>query len=281
MGLLPVQKGDYQDIAKHGGSLSTAVSSIGSSTPTTLLINEDITISSSVTVTSNITLKVPQGITITINSGQVLTLSGELEAGKYPIFSSATSSGNQSVIFDHPATSYPEWHNDADETDKLQRAQVMLDAGGEIILSKIYQVDGTDLGTYRTGVSLLNDNITFRGLDKNTCGIKSSTSEAGICVYQASGTTRSNLRFTNMKFVNGSPGSGSPSNFNGAGISLAQYLDLQVDNCVFTNWDAFGAKVASSSSFVSKRAKFHDNLFYGDSVTSAGGVVAEIDSIPP
>jgi hypothetical protein len=63
-------------VSHYGGSLSAAVLSLGYVNPATLLVDNDITVSTTTVIPANITLVVPPGSVITINSGISLTITG-------------------------------------------------------------------------------------------------------------------------------------------------------------------------------------------------------------
>jgi len=89
--------------ASNYDSLNEAVSDIGSSNKT-LLIAEDISINSNLTVPSNITLKFIYPGKVTIPSGKTLTINGAIEAGLWQIFD-----GDGSVDFETIVKVYPQW----------------------------------------------------------------------------------------------------------------------------------------------------------------------------
>jgi len=69
-------------------TLSKAIGQIGSTNKRCIVLNPGTwAINNDVTVTSNITLKCPAGVTVSVASGKTLTVEGPLEAGPYQIFS--------------------------------------------------------------------------------------------------------------------------------------------------------------------------------------------------
>lgn len=87
---------DYTESA-----INKAMARIGSTNKRRLVLNPGTwTISANVTVTSNLTLCCPPGVTISVGSGYTLTIQGPIEAGPYQIFSGSgtvTISGVQII----------------------------------------------------------------------------------------------------------------------------------------------------------------------------------------
>jgi hypothetical protein len=83
-------------IGDFGGSLSTAIAGIGS-TPTTLIINESITVSSSVTVPFTCAIQVTNESVITVGTGTLITINGPFNAGMCQAFTYTDSTS--SVVF--------------------------------------------------------------------------------------------------------------------------------------------------------------------------------------
>src|SRR5574343_779954 len=82
---------------------STALTTIGS-TPTTLIVNEDVTISADTTIPSNVQLVCTNGNTMTVASGKVLTINGPFLCGLQQIFD-----GPGTVELTNMTEVYPEW----------------------------------------------------------------------------------------------------------------------------------------------------------------------------
>lgn len=74
--------------ARSFASLSAAITAINTA-EATLLIATDQTVSASLTIPTNIHLKVSKGAIITVNSGQTLTIKGSVTASDYVIFAGA------------------------------------------------------------------------------------------------------------------------------------------------------------------------------------------------
>ena len=94
---------DY--IGNYGGSLATALASIGSNNQI-LQINSAITVSADTTVPANVQLWVPKGGSIAVTAGKTLAINGPFTAGLYPIFS-----GTGTITWGTGVTKevYPQW----------------------------------------------------------------------------------------------------------------------------------------------------------------------------
>ncbi len=91
--------GDGSDYTES--AISKAVARIGTTVKRCLVLNPGTwVISSNLTITSNLTLKCPPGVDISVSSGVTLTIQGPIEAGPYQIFSGSgtvTISGVQII----------------------------------------------------------------------------------------------------------------------------------------------------------------------------------------
>ncbi len=90
------------------GTLTTAISALGSSSRTLYLSSRTYSISTDLTVPSTITLKPEQGALLQIVNTKTLTLSGLLEAGAYQIFD-CVGSGKVSFASSSLNKVCPEW----------------------------------------------------------------------------------------------------------------------------------------------------------------------------
>jgi hypothetical protein len=100
--------GDVVTIDKYS-SFENAISTIGTTTNTTLIINSSTTVSTNTTVTANITLAFLGPGALSIDSGVTVTIKGPIEANPgHQIFS-----GSGTVSFQDqsstPFVVYPEW----------------------------------------------------------------------------------------------------------------------------------------------------------------------------
>ncbi len=78
--------GDGSDYT--GSTIGKAVARIGTTPKRCLVLNPGTwVISTNLTITSNLTLKCPPGVDISVSSGVTLTIQGPIEAGPYQIFS--------------------------------------------------------------------------------------------------------------------------------------------------------------------------------------------------
>ena len=84
MGILINYGDEFETLSKYA-SLADAISTIGASTKA-LLVNQDATVSTNLTIPRNVTLKFSPGNIITVNSGIELTIQGHIDGGLYRIF---------------------------------------------------------------------------------------------------------------------------------------------------------------------------------------------------
>lgn len=97
--------GTPQGVITSGMELSTLLTSI-STEVSELIINQDITVSSSLTTPATLAIRVIKGAKITVASGQTLKIGGPFECGLYQAFA-----GSGTVIFGFGAVKgvYSEW----------------------------------------------------------------------------------------------------------------------------------------------------------------------------
>ena len=152
----------------NSGDLTSVVSAIGA-TETELIITGDVTISSNTTVPSTLKLKVQNGGSI--DGGYTLTISGYLDAGRYPIFgSSITVAGSLKGV-----DIYPEWWGanttpgTTDMTAEIQAALTLVDAnaggrvsfdGVEYLISSSLTHSANSLDIEGPGASLTASNLS-------------------------------------------------------------------------------------------------------------------------
>lgn len=114
---------------------ATALTTIGS-TATTLLVNEDVTISADTTIPSNVQLVCTEGNILTVASGKVLTINGPFLCGLQQIFA-----GTGTVEFTNVTEVYPEWwgglgDGTSDDSAEVRAAMISLPAeGGKVRFS--------------------------------------------------------------------------------------------------------------------------------------------------
>lgn len=114
---------------------ATALSTLGS-TPATLIVNEDVTVSSDTTVPSNIQLVCTEGNILTVSSGKVLTVNGPFVCGLQQVFD-----GTGTVEFTNITEVYPEWwgglgDGSSDDSAEVRAAMLSLPSkGGKVRFS--------------------------------------------------------------------------------------------------------------------------------------------------
>jgi len=106
---------------------ATALTTIGS-TATTLIVNEDVTISTDTTVPSNVQLVCTEGNILTVASGKVLTINGPFLCGLQQAFD-----GTGTVEFTNVTEVYPEWwgglgDGTSDDSAEVRAAMLSLPA---------------------------------------------------------------------------------------------------------------------------------------------------------
>lgn len=182
-------------IGNYSDSLSTAVSTIGSSNQHTLYINKSITIDTNTTVPNNINLVVPQGGRLDVESGVTLTINGAIEAGCYQIFSWTLPC---QIVLGHRAAGVGvpgDWFGVVYDgiTDDQQSWQmalnsmpddggVLIHTGGDSVVSSplIWPVESTDATNCRA--------ITLRGQSANSRSTRSYP-RYNTSLFRYTGTT--------------------------------------------------------------------------------------------
>jgi len=137
-------------------SLSAAVTAIGA-TQSTLLISEDTTMGSAVTIPSNVVLKFTKGSVITLGNFN-LVIQGYVDAGRYQIFN---QNGSGDVTFvcttgmSENDVAYPEWWGAVHDatTDDAQEIQAALDCGIKHV-SLFGGASGIDTNQYLVSTTL-------------------------------------------------------------------------------------------------------------------------------
>jgi len=145
-------------------TISKALTRIGSTNKRCLLLTPGTwTIASDVTISSNLTLKCPPGVTLSIASGKTLTIQGPIEAGPYQIFS-----GSGTVTISGVQIIHDQW---SDGTGNAYYPSVdnSIDLGTSVLEFKNGYFDGT---LYADTVEV-HDAINLNG------GVITSTTDTG------------------------------------------------------------------------------------------------------
>ena len=116
-------------------NLATAVTAIGSSKATLVISNTQVT--DSVTIPSNVDLKILQTGNLSVNSGKTVTVNGSFESGLYQVFS-----GTGNIVFGTNTVNrvQPEWwgalnNNSNNDQPALVAAIASLTGGGVVELA--------------------------------------------------------------------------------------------------------------------------------------------------
>lgn len=174
-------------------SFSAAITAIGS-TQATLVVASSMTVSASLSVPSNVTLRFTNSGALNIATGQTVTIAGPIVAPTVRIF---TGSGAVSFSGNHHInTIYPEWwgavaDNSTNNATAIQAAEVAL----ETLLCGCLQFS---TGTYRVGSAitiLLVKGITWKGMGRDYTKILAT---GGTPAVQCNGIWRS--RFEGLFF---------------------------------------------------------------------------------
>lgn len=136
-----------------GKTIQSAIDAISSANRTLLLAPGTWTISSDVTVPSNVNLRFEQGAIVSIKAGAVFAIDGPIEAGLYHIFD---GSGSVSFGSGHIEKIYPQWWGArgdgvTDDHSAIQRCINSLPTGGVV--------------KFPIGKYMVSDTLTFRGPD--------------------------------------------------------------------------------------------------------------------
>jgi hypothetical protein len=114
--------GQTVSVAQFNGDLATAVTAVGSSVPVSILVGQNILVTSNLTVPENVFLTVGPGVSITISGGVTLTINGSLQAGPHQVF----VCGGDVVFGAGTTTILPEWFgalgNGGDDSFAIQTA---------------------------------------------------------------------------------------------------------------------------------------------------------------
>jgi hypothetical protein len=225
-------------------TLKGLATSIGSSKQAIIVLSHTssgntttYSMSQSVTLTSNITLKIEKGAVLSIAVGKTLTINGTLDAGEYQIFSGAGTVTVQNSII------YPEWwggkgDDSTDNTTAIQAAINNLGVGRTVYLGQ---------GTWRFGsqitwpVATLNSYQSFickgvmayTGTDAGsaikigTLGTQGSHITFEIYLYDANGSTwstdKKGVELLSVNNVDGTIGVGKTSYSGGFKYGLYIY----------------------------------------------------------
>lgn len=166
---------DFYDVTDYDDDLCAAVTAIGSSTSSTIVVGHAITESSGCSIPKNITVWFPHGGSVSIASGKTITFNdaSQVRAEPYQI-----STGSGSVAFTNGGTAFAEWWDDfstgtaAEHTTALNAA--LASGAGEVTIA-------TDGNVTVEGTIWMQSNTTLQAISKTTA-LKSEDDTASSAV---------------------------------------------------------------------------------------------------
>lgn len=232
-------------------TLKGLATSIGSSKRATIVLSHTssgntttYSMSQSVTLTSNITLKIEKGAVLSIAAGKTLTINGTLDAGEYQIFSGAGT-------VTYTGKKYPEWwgaKDDSGTTDNTSALNSALANGGEIELTApnggYYKITDT-LTSAVTGTNLYSNN--FAEITQATAGkgcISVSASHVKIDGLTLTGAQHAAYNIAETAVYS-------------AGTDSSQITDITINNCIISNWGWEGIRF----DYVDRATANHNYLY--------------------
>lgn len=257
-------------------TLKGLATSIGSSKQATIVLSHTssgntttYSMSQSVTLTSNITLKIEKGAVLSIAAGKILTINGTLDAGEYQIFSGAGTislSGSVKAV-------YPEWFglstsaSGVNNITYLNSAISAVAAGGKIrfasgvtypcegqwTISKAVTVEGygTELTWDAVADAATNQGIVVTASNAHVYGLK-------VTGVQADSFVATQVGIHVMGTDN-----------HATGAAPTYISNNKVKDCEATGWAAGGIVIENADSFVVADNYIHDGLLYGVATFSA------------
>ncbi|MGD0274769.1 MAG: hypothetical protein ABSB79_01755, partial [Syntrophales bacterium] len=250
-------------------TIRKATAAIGSINKTTLVLRPGTwTISNTLTITSNIILKVFPGTKISILPSKTLTINSPFDAGLYKVFSCVGTGAVLGLV-----ESKPEWFGASmtDASVAIQSALNSLANPGKLKLSGKYTI----LSIANTRLTIPHDNITIEGdgPDKTSITV-SGKNECGLFF----GLNRSNIQIRGIRFYGNNQASGgggaylngSAIYFNANNSAAAITGKFVIGNCEFDNfrsayWVCF---LNSGSTYAMQNIEIRRNKFYSYSGNS-------------
>ena len=252
------------------------MTAIGSTKQATIVLahtssstNTTYTVSTDLTLTANITLKVDRGALVSIATGKTLTISGTLDAGLYQIFS-----GNGAVTFGGSVKAVcPEWFglstsaSGANNITYLNSAISAVAAGGKIkfasgvtypcegqwTISKAVTVEGygTELTWNDAADAATNQGILVTASNANVFGLKVTGVQGAAFVATQVGI-----------HVMGTDN-------HATGAAPTYISNNKVRDCEVTAWGGGGIVIENAENFEVADNYIHDGVLYGVATFSA------------
>jgi hypothetical protein len=273
---------------KYGTTLQDAVTTIGTMQVTLHLTRGTYSITSNLTIPTNINLHPEQGAIFQIATGITLTVNGDLQAGLYQVFS---CSGTGKVVFGSGAVKevHPEWWGAdaggvADSTAALQAA---VQAQKKVVLAGRYKASALSFTTGRQvwmeGSGWDQSAITFT--NTSSPGLLVNLPETGNPYFTLKkvnliGPGGSDAGNYGIMILTSTPGGQGLSRVNIADVRVsdwgsdALYLKantgpVSIDNLQITNCGGFGQKIITASGFNSQDVTIRGGSIHGN---CAGGI---------
>lgn len=248
--IIVTEPGAVQTDIRAFASWAAAMTAIeASTTPTTLIISQDTTVSTTDDCPAYVTLKFVAGATITVSGGGKLTIKGPIEAGPYQIFNDTDAELATNYVVFTGNTSidkiYPQWWganaNDSGSTDCHPAIQNAVFAAaslpknaGDLVGGTVYYIPGTYAttdtiyanktinGTYVDGITHVGENFRASRI------IMSSTTATGpIIKFGDSSTTTYGCRLSGLTIQRFS----APTCMTTPGTCGTPLIGVHVDDC--------------------------------------------------
>ena len=195
---------DTVSVKDFGSNLGVALTALGA-TETTLIIDDDVTVSVNTTIPVTLAIEVKNGSVITINNTIVLTINGSFSAGMNKVFDGA---GATNTVFAAVGDIFARWFgakgdDSTDDSTSIQKAinvAQQSDNANVVFGSGIFRIGTTlSITNANKGISIIGtrDSALQQGSTNSNCVIK-WVGGAGHCFT----STVTFCNFYSMTFLN-------------------------------------------------------------------------------
>lgn len=220
----------------YGTTLQSAITAIGNGQAILHLPRGTYSITSNLTIPTNISLIIERGAVVSIADATTVTIRASFDVGLYQVFS---CTGTGRVVFSSGAIKeiYPEWWGAVadDRTDCLSAIQAAVDTGGKVKLSSgIYRLSGT-LKFNTLTPNRVQGHLIGQGWNNTTIRFLNTTGPGILINYDSVGMPSLILEGLNLR------GPGTQGSADNHGIYLPGgtgkvISDLKIDKCRIMLW---------------------------------------------